>query len=89
MASETNMTACSTTLLGPKSDPSSPLLPKADSPEEKKDLELTVGPSSQQNMTNISSLEKRKDLELTVGPSPQQNMTNISSQNAVGVIQVI
>jgi hypothetical protein len=54
MASETNMTPCTTTFLSPKSDPSSPPLPKADSPEEK-DLELTVGPPSQQNMTNISS----------------------------------
>ncbi|TVU02174.1 hypothetical protein EJB05_52350 [Eragrostis curvula] len=57
MASQTNLTACTTTFLSPKSDPSSPPLPKADPPptEEKKDLELTVGPPSQQNMTNISS----------------------------------
>ncbi|KAK3122722.1 hypothetical protein QOZ80_8AG0617250 [Eleusine coracana subsp. coracana] len=55
MASQTNMTACTTTFLSPKNDPSSPPVPKADPPEEKKDLELTVGPSSQQNMTSISS----------------------------------
>ncbi|KQJ95432.1 transcription factor MYBS2 isoform X1 [Brachypodium distachyon] len=39
----------------PQSDPSPPSPPKADHPEENKDLELTVAPPSQQTMTNISS----------------------------------
>ncbi|KAG2576699.1 hypothetical protein PVAP13_6NG053330 [Panicum virgatum] len=42
------------TSLSPRSDTSS-LPPKADPPAEMKDLELTVAPPSQQNMTNMSS----------------------------------
>lgn len=52
--SKANPTACTSTSLSPRSDTSS-LPPKADPPAEMKDLELTVAPPSQQNMTNMSS----------------------------------
>jgi len=52
--SKANPTASTSTSLSPRSDTSS-LPPKADPPAEMKDLELTVAPPSQQNMTNMSS----------------------------------
>jgi len=52
--SKANPTACTSTSLSPRSDTSS-LPPKADPPAEMKDLELTVAPTSKQNMTNMSS----------------------------------
>jgi len=52
--SKANPTASTSTSLSPRSDTSS-LPPKADPPAEMKDLELTVAPTSKQNMTNMSS----------------------------------
>ncbi|WVZ95075.1 hypothetical protein U9M48_040880 [Paspalum notatum var. saurae] len=52
-ASQANLTACTSTFLSLRSDTSS-LPPKAD-PASEEDLELTVAPPSQQNMTNMSS----------------------------------
>ncbi|XP_051201267.1 uncharacterized protein [Lolium perenne] len=46
---QANPTLCTSVFLIPRSDP------QAERPAENKDLELTVGPPSQQNMTNISS----------------------------------
>ncbi|KAL6659311.1 hypothetical protein ACP70R_003351 [Stipagrostis hirtigluma subsp. patula] len=54
-ASQANLTPCTSQLLSPQSNPSLLPTPKADPQAEKKDLELTVAPPSQQNMTNISS----------------------------------
>jgi len=52
--SKANPIACTSTFLSPRSEASS-LPPKADPPAEMKDLELTVAPTSKQNMTNMSS----------------------------------
>ncbi|XP_039852816.1 uncharacterized protein LOC120711387 isoform X3 [Panicum virgatum] len=52
--SKANPIACTSTFLSPRSEASS-LPPKANPPAEMKDLELTVAPTSQQNMTNMSS----------------------------------
>ncbi|KAL6857049.1 hypothetical protein ACP4OV_018431 [Aristida adscensionis] len=54
-AFQSNLTACTTVFLSPQNNPSSLPTPKTDPQAEKKDLELTVAPPSQQNMTNISS----------------------------------
>ena len=52
---QANPKSCTTAFLIPQSGPSPLPLPQAEQPAENKDLELTVGPPSQQKMTNISS----------------------------------
>ncbi|KAL5229907.1 hypothetical protein ABZP36_028683 [Zizania latifolia] len=53
-AFQANLTACTNGFLSPQSNPS-PLPKKSDPPAEKKDLDLTVAPPSQQTRASISS----------------------------------